>query len=132
MSEEKLFEDNDLKLLNESQEIRKEILMSLRNKGYDNPEVTQTVLAVLKDMDGSVFTKTKIKTMDKANDALKDMAANSANILLKLRDYTTPNLNEEIEPPVIPDTQTFKEVPGIKHIGEETIGYNEFMSKMEN
>lgn len=131
MSNESLFENGDLSIINESQKIRNEILTTLVKKGYDNEENVKTVLMVLKDMDSSVYTKVRLKTIDKSSDALKDMAANSANILLRLRDVINENPTDGVTAPVIPDEQSFKNVPGIDKIGQTHDSFTEFMANME-
>lgn len=131
MSSSSLFEQDDLNVINESQKIRKEILTSLVSKGYNDDDNVRNILAVVKDMDTSVYTRIRLKTMDKANDTLSDMASNSANILLRLREVIVENHDSEVTAPVIPSTQTFNDVPGISKIGEDIDSYNDFMSKME-
>lgn len=131
MSKENLFQDDELSIINDSQKIRKEILTSLVTKGYSDDDNVKTILTVLKDMDSSVYTKVRLKTLDKSSDALKDMAANSANILLRLRDVIVEEASEEAYIPVVPNEVQFNHVPDIDKIGEANQNFNEFMSKME-
>lgn len=131
MSKESLFQDDELSVINDSQKIRKEILNSLVTKGYGDDDNVKTILTVLKDMDSSVYTKVRLKTLDKSSDALKDMAANSANILLRLRDVIVEEITEETYTPVLPSEVQFNHVPDVDKIGETNQNFNEFMSKME-
>jgi hypothetical protein len=132
MSKESLFQEDELSVINDSQKIRKEILTSLVTKGYSDEDNVKTILTVLKDMDSSVYTKVRLKTLDKSSDALKDMAANSANILLRLRDVIAEEVVEETTTPVLPNEVDFNRVPDIDKIGEINQNFNEFMAKMEN
>lgn len=135
MSESKVFDLDDQRRLNLSQNVREQIVNSMTEKGLpENEEDRNFLMKALDSMDRTTLTRARIKS-DEANGNTQQQMGTLVSELLKHITAKPPTGNViegTVELPILPSTVTVDNaVEGETVIGVSEVTYDAFVEKFE-
>lgn len=135
MSESKVFDLDDQRRLNLSQNVREQIVNSMTEKGLpENEEDRNFLMKALDSMDRTTLTRARIKS-DEVNGNTQQQMGTLVSELLKHITAKPPTGNViegTVELPILPSTVTVDNaVEGETVIGVSEVTYDAFVEKFE-
>lgn len=128
MSNAQLFDVDEQQQLFDTQDLRLRIVKELTKDGIpESKDDRNFLLETMKDIDKSVYTKTRIKVSSKAVDEQKDSNRIIAELLKK--HTVTPQVAINVVPTLDKEYRVTDPVQGETLIGLESLSYETFITQ---